>query len=77
VFRDNVSAIYMSRNLVHHKRMKHIVLDIHFVWDKVSLGEVRVLHVPSSGQFADVFTKGHPSTLFMEFQNRLRQLQRR
>jgi hypothetical protein len=51
--------------------MKHIVLDIHFVWDKVSLGEVRVLHVPSSGQFADVFTKGLPSTLFMEFQNRL------
>jgi len=48
VFCDNVSTIYMSRSLVHHKRTKHIELDIHFVRDKVSLGEVRVLHVPSS-----------------------------
>jgi histone deacetylase 1/2 len=31
VFCDNVSAVYMSRNPVHHKRTKHIELDIHFV----------------------------------------------
>ncbi|KAK1661183.1 hypothetical protein QYE76_049342 [Lolium multiflorum] len=45
---DNVSAIYMSSNPVQHKRTKHIEIDIHFVREKVSLGEVRVLHVPSS-----------------------------
>jgi hypothetical protein len=57
----------MSKNPVHHKRTKHIELDIHFVREKVSLGEVRVLHVRSSRQFADVFTKGLPTTLFIEF----------
>jgi hypothetical protein len=31
------------------------------------LGEVKVLHVPSSRQFADIFTKGLPSALFDEF----------
>jgi hypothetical protein len=28
--------------------MKHIEIDIHFVREKVALGQVRVLHVPSS-----------------------------
>ncbi|XP_066373439.1 uncharacterized mitochondrial protein AtMg00810-like [Miscanthus floridulus] len=47
VFCDNVSAAYMSSNPVHHKRTKHIELDIHFVRERVQLGELRVLHVPT------------------------------
>jgi hypothetical protein len=46
VFCDNVSAVYMSLNPVHHKRTKHIELDIHFVRECVQLGELRALHVP-------------------------------
>ena len=57
VYCDNVSAVYMTANLVHHRRKKHIEIDIHFVREKVALGEVRVLHVPSSHQFADIMTK--------------------
>ena len=30
-FYDNISSVYMSRNLVHHSQTKHIELDIHFV----------------------------------------------
>jgi hypothetical protein len=41
------------------------------VRDKISLGEVKVLHVPSSRQYADIFTKGLPSTLFEEFRSSL------
>jgi hypothetical protein len=33
----------------------------------VSLGQIRVLHVPSSQQFADIMTKGLPSPLFLDF----------
>jgi hypothetical protein len=55
---DNVSAVYMTANPVHHRRTKHIEIDIHFVREKVALGQVRVLHVPSSHQFADIMTKG-------------------
>ncbi|GJR59736.1 hypothetical protein Tco_1501898 [Tanacetum coccineum] len=33
-------------------------MDIHFVRDQVAAGHVRVLHVPSRYNFADIFTKG-------------------
>lgn len=31
VYCDNISAVYLSSNTVHHQRTKHIELDIHFV----------------------------------------------
>jgi hypothetical protein len=67
VFCDNVSAVYMAANPVHHRRTKHIEIGIHFVRKKVALGEVRVLHVPSSHQFDDIMTKGLPIQLFTDF----------
>jgi hypothetical protein len=69
-FCDNISSVYMSRNPVHHRRTKHIELE-HFVREKVAIGEVRVTHVPSARQIADVFTKGLPSALFLDFRDSL------
>jgi hypothetical protein len=37
----------------------------------VAIGAVRVLHVPSSSQYADIFTKGLPTALFQEFRSSL------
>ena len=71
VYCDNVSAVYMTANPVHHRRTKHIEIDIHFVREKVALGQVRVLHVPSSHQFADIMTKGLPVQLFTDFRSSL------
>jgi hypothetical protein len=71
VYCDNVSAVYMTANPVHHRRTRHIEIDIHFVREKVALGQVRVLHVPSSHQFADIMTKGLPVQLFTEFRSSL------
>ncbi|GJX74237.1 ribonuclease H-like domain-containing protein [Tanacetum coccineum] len=59
VYCDNVSAVYLSCNPVQHQRMKHIEIDIHFFRDLVTAGQVRVLHVPSRYQFADIFTKDY------------------
>ncbi|GKD32422.1 ribonuclease H-like domain-containing protein [Tanacetum coccineum] len=58
VYCDNVSVVYLSCNPLQHQRTKHIEIDIHFVRNLVATGEVRVLHVPSRYQFADIFTKG-------------------
>ncbi|GJZ66253.1 ribonuclease H-like domain-containing protein [Tanacetum coccineum] len=71
VYCDNVSVVYMSANLVQHQRTKHIEIDIHFVRDKVAAGHVRVLHVPSRFQYADIFTKGLPYPLFADFRSSL------
>ncbi|GJY90382.1 ribonuclease H-like domain-containing protein [Tanacetum coccineum] len=71
VYCDNVSVVYLSSNPVQHQRTKHIEIDIHFVRDLVATGQVRVLHVPSRFQYADIFTKGLPSALFEEFRTSL------
>nr|GEV62441.1 G-type lectin S-receptor-like serine/threonine-protein kinase At4g27290 [Tanacetum cinerariifolium] len=67
VYCDNVSVVYMYANPVQHQRTKHIEINIHFVRDYVAFGQVRVLHIPSWFQYADIFTKGLPSALFLEF----------
>ncbi|GKC22910.1 ribonuclease H-like domain-containing protein [Tanacetum coccineum] len=67
VYCDNVSAIYMTANLVQHQRTKHIEIDVHFVRDMVARGHVRVLHVPSHYHYADIFTKGIPCAPFEKF----------
>jgi hypothetical protein len=71
VYCDNVSAVYLSTNLVQHQRTKHVEIDLHFVRDRVAIGDVRVLHVPTTSQFADIFTKGLPSSTFTEFRSSL------
>jgi len=71
VYCDNISAVYMSSNPVQHQRTKHIEIDLHFVRERVALGHVKVLHVPTSSQYADIFTKGLPSTVFVEFRSSL------
>ena len=71
VYCDNISAVYMTFNPVQHQRTKHIEIDLHFVRERVAVGDLRVLHVPTSSQYADIFTKGLPSSLFTEFRSSL------
>jgi hypothetical protein len=44
-----------------------VEIDLHFIREKVDIGQVRVLHVPTTSQFTDIFTKGLPSSVFIEF----------
>ncbi|GKC94811.1 ribonuclease H-like domain-containing protein, partial [Tanacetum coccineum] len=71
VYCDNVSAVYLSSNPVQHQRTKHIEIDIHFVRDLVATGAIRVLHVLSRYQYAVIFTKGLPTSLFDKFRTSL------
>ncbi|KAJ9542459.1 hypothetical protein OSB04_028965 [Centaurea solstitialis] len=71
VFCDNVSAMYLASNPVQHQRTKHVEIDLHFVRERVAIGHVRVLHVPPAYQYADIFTKGLPTSLFLDFRDSL------
>jgi hypothetical protein len=55
--------------LIHET--KHVEIDHHFVRERVACGSVRVLHVPTTSQFADVFTKGFLTMVFTEFRSSL------
>lgn len=71
VYCDNVSAVYLSSTPVQHQRTKYVEIDFHFVREKVAVGAIRVLHVPTSSQYADIFTKGLPTPVFTEFRSSL------
>jgi histone deacetylase 1/2 len=71
IYCDNVSAVYLAENPVHHRRTKHVELDIHFVREKVALGQFKVLQIPTRHQFADIMTKGLPTSLFNDFRDSL------
>jgi hypothetical protein len=71
VYCDNVGAVYLSTNPVQHQRTKHVEIDLHFVRERVVADDVRVLSIPTMSQFADIFTKGLPSSVFTEFRSSL------
>lgn len=63
--------MYLLTNPVQdeqHQRTKHVEIDLHFV-QEVAIGDVRILHVPTTSQFANIFTKGLPTSVFEEFRS--------
>lgn len=68
VYYDNVSAVYISDNPAHHRRAKHIELDIHYVHEQVALGRVCIQHIHTAQKLADVMTKGLLTSTLEEIQ---------
>lgn len=55
---DNISALALATNPVHHSKLKHIEVDIHFTRAQVKAGTIKFQFVSSKDQLADIFTKG-------------------
>ena len=51
------SKWHLSLNPIHHSRMKHIQIDLHFVRDLVQKDTLHVKHVHTQDQLADLLTK--------------------
>ncbi|KAL1201540.1 Retrovirus-related Pol polyprotein from transposon RE1 [Cardamine amara subsp. amara] len=64
VYCDNVGATYLCANPVFHSRMKHVALDYHFIRNQVQAGTLRVSHISTCDQLADVLTKPLPHAPF-------------
>ena len=64
---DNAGVVLMAANPELHSRSKHFELDLHFIYEHVAEGHVRVSHIPGDAQVADVMTKTVSSAKFVEF----------
>ncbi|KAJ0667669.1 putative RNA-directed DNA polymerase [Helianthus annuus] len=45
---DNKSALFLSQNVMSHKRVKHIDIDYHFIMELVSVGKLHTKFVPTT-----------------------------
>ena len=61
---ENVSTLAIATNLIFHAQTKHIVVDYHFVRERVLRHDLQAKFVSSHDQLADILTKGLGSPLF-------------
>ncbi|PKU64545.1 putative mitochondrial protein [Dendrobium catenatum] len=68
---DNTSAIALANNPVFHARTKHIELDYHFISDHIKADAIKILHMSSAEQPADILTKPLPKDRFLFLRSKL------
>ncbi|KAJ9566234.1 hypothetical protein OSB04_002200 [Centaurea solstitialis] len=68
---DNTGATYLCANPIYHSRMKHVALDYHFVREQVTNASLKVLHINSKDQLADVLTKPLSRQPFLLFRSKI------
>ena len=61
---DNVYAFALFANPVFHSRTKHLEVDYHFTCEKVIRKQLQIGFVFGRDNFADVFNKSLPASLF-------------
>ena len=67
----NQRGIRLSENLVFHDRSKHVDGWYHFIRDMVQQGVVRLDHIGTNEQVADILTKPSGKVKFLTFHENL------
>ena len=57
VYCDNLSSIQLAKNLVFHTWTKHSEVQYHYIRERISAGDIDLLHVGTHDQVTDIFTK--------------------
>lgn len=71
IYCDNIEATQLSSNPIFHSCMKHVAIDYHFIRDQVQSGQLRVTHVSSADQLADLLTKPLSTSKFQLFRDKI------
>lgn len=57
IYRDNQSAVHLSKHHLFHERSKHIDVKLHFVREVIETGKVKVMKISTLDNPADMFAK--------------------
>jgi hypothetical protein len=68
---DNISAISVAKNLVFHRKMRHVERRHHFLRDHVEKGDIEMRYIDTERKLVDIFTKPLDSSSFAEFQGEI------
>jgi hypothetical protein len=68
---DNQSSIQLSRNPVFHDHTKHIDTKFHFIRQCVEEATLRMKHIDTENQLADILTKLLGRDRFVKLRTRL------
>jgi hypothetical protein len=63
---DNTSTISIAKNLVFHKRMRHLDRRHHFLRDHVEKGDIEMRYIDTERQLINIFTKPLDSSRFAD-----------
>jgi hypothetical protein len=68
---DNTSAISVAKNLVFHKKMRHVERRHHFLRDHVKKGDSEMRYIDTERHLADIFTKPLDSSQFADLRGEI------
>ena len=71
IYCDNVSAIKLAKNPVHHSMTKHFDLKYHFIRDLVQKKDIELKHINTQHQLADIFTKAVAKDQFLAIRDKI------
>ena len=71
LFEDNLSCIYLARNLKSRRTAKHFEVRLRFLQQMVLDQEIQFVHIGTQDQIADMLTKPLPDSQFMNLRDRM------
>ena len=71
MFSENLGATYLSTNPIFHSRIKHLMIDYHFLRDLVQSSKLRVAYVSASDQLVDGLTKSLSLPCLLSLYNKI------